>query len=415
MLMKYQRVMLIAGVFLTGYLLLLQWQADYGGEKQQVDYEEEERQADPLTPLITERTGERETSPPSTTESQELLSVPEEQQQVLIEEEQLLERIEQPALQEKDVISVETDKLRLRISKKGGDIVSAAIKDHRQSRDSTNPLLLLRNDRQRLATAQSGLIGRNGFDATVHGRPIYTATQDSYSLREGEDILRVPLRWTQDGVTLVKEFVLQPGKYQLDVNFYVDNQGASPWQANMFAQFRRDDQPPLYADESFGIRSFTGAALTLNEKAYKKLSFKDMRKSNFQETVRGGWMAMVQHYYVAAWVPVDVQRDYVYSTDITSRNEYIFGFTAPAFRVSPGQQAQQSLRFYVGPKSQSELEALAPKIALTIDYGWLWYISQPLFRFLNFIYEYVGNWGVAIVIMTFIIKLVFLSFDPCQL
>ena len=393
MLTKIQRPMLIAGVFLTGYLLLLQWQEDYGGQ--------------PATPPAPIENIEDVSAPPAPIQ-QELLDVPQEQRVVTEEAEQEKEivRLEPSAVPE-DVIIAETDKLRLHISKRGGDVIEAAIKDHRQLRHHDAPLLLLRRDNLRLTIAQSGLIGRDGFDATVRGRPIYATEQDVYTLSPGQETLRVPLRYSLNGVEVVKEYVMPAGQHRLDVNFYVNNQGTQDWQGNMFAQFRRDDKPPLYEGESFGIRSFTGAALTLNDKAYKKLDFDDMRKNNFQETVQGGWIAMVQHYYVSAWVPTNPQKDYVYSTRLTSDGRYIFGLTAPAFQVPPGGRAQESLRLYIGPKSQEALERLAPKIALTIDYGWLWYISQPLFRFLNFIHKYVGNWGLAIIVMTFIIKLVF--------
>lgn len=392
--------MLIAGVFLTGYLLLLQWQADYG-----------EQPSPPLEAPETEESREDITSEevaPLIEEPQELLDVPLEQREISLEpEEEATSTEPQPVIDTEEIILVETDKLRLHISKRGGDIVYAAIKDHRQLRNQDSPLLLLRQDNQRLAIAQSGLIGRDGFDGTVQGRPLYEAEQESYRLAAGQESLTVPLSYRQDGVEIIKEFVLPAGGYQLDINFYVNNGGAKDWQGNMFAQFRRDDKKPLYEVESFGIRSFTGAALTLNEKSYKKLNFNDMSKNDFQESVRGGWIAMVQHYYVAAWVPIDLSKDYVYSTRQVSGSRYIFGLTAPAFQVPAGGQAKESLRFYVGPKSQETLEQLAPKIALTIDYGWLWYISQPLFSFLNFIHKYVHNWGVAIMVMTLIIKLIF--------
>ena len=420
--------MLIAGVFLTGYLLLLQWQADYGEQPAPPPPSEpaEIEQGETIRGTIEETTGRnvegiqegiegsieeaiRGSEVPAVPApvEQELLDVPLEQRVITEEATEGTVKTEQPSVSTPDTILVETDKLRLHISKRGGDIVQAAIKDHRQLRNQDSPLLLLRQDNQRLAIAQSGLIGRDGFDATVQGRPLYQTEQETYRLTDGQESLTVPLSYSQNGVEIIKEFVIPAGQYQIDTNFYVNNEGSQDWQANMFAQFRRDDKSPLYEAESFGIRSFTGAALTLNEKSYKKLNFDDMAKGDFQETVRGGWIAMVQHYYVAAWVPVDLGKDYVYSTRQVAGNRYIFGLTAPAFQVPAGGQAMQSLRFYVGPKSQETLEKLAPKIVLTIDYGWLWYISQPLFRFLNFIHKYVNNWGLAIVVMTFIIKLVF--------
>lgn len=397
---KFQRPMLIAGVVLTGYLLLLQWQADYSNTPPPTPI-------DPAPPVadapISDLPPPPERVPDATRD--DLPSVP-EQQQIVVDEGDPVAPQSSPSSER--YITAETDTLKVWLDPLGGDIVRAQLKQYKERRNTRAVLSLLRTDNNRFAIAQSGLIGRDGPDAAESGRPQYTSAQGAYQLRDGEDILRVPLTYTQGPVSITKEFQLRRGRHDLDIAFVINNQGDSPWQANLFAQFRRDDNPPLYQDENFGVRSFTGAALTTTTDNYKKVSFRDMNNRDLQEEVPGGWMAMVQHYFVAAWVPVDTTQTYIYSTRrATTRNHYIFGLTAPAFSVAPGEQQTERIHLYLGPKSQKPLEALAPYLALTIDYGWLWYLSQPLFNFLAFIHKYVANWGLAIIIMTLIIKIIF--------
>ena len=399
MIEKFQRPMLIAGVVLTGYLLLLQWQADYSNTPPPA----------PTAPAPTvEETPISDLPPPADRAPDEtrddLPTVP-EQQQIVVEEDPVAP---QTALSSERYITAETDTLKLWLDPLGGDIVRAQLKQYKERRNTDIILSLLRTDNNRFAIAQSGLIGRDGPDAAEDGRPQYTSAQNAYQLSDGEDILSVPLTYTQGPVSITKEFRLRRGRHDLDIAFIINNQGDNPWQANLFAQFRRDDKPPLYQDENFGVRSFTGAALTTTDSNYEKVSFGDMDNRDLQEEVPGGWMAMVQHYFVAAWVPADTAQTYIYSTRrAAARNHYIFGLTAPAFSVAPGQQETEIVHLYLGPKSQKPLDAMAPYLALTVDYGWLWYISQPLFTFLAFIHKYVNNWGLAIILMTFVIKLVF--------
>lgn len=394
---KFQRPLLIVGVVITGYLLLLQWQADYGSQSQS---------ASPQLSSPSIETDLPADSPSITFKNephQELLEIPQEQEQIDSQPDDK----EINSLNPDNYVRVITDKFNLLIDLRGGDIIAAEIKDYKEVYESDKPLSLLRNDNLRFSIAQSGLIGKDGFDATIAGRPIYNTQENEYIMEQDEQTLSVPFSYIKDGVEIVKVFNFQRGKHYLDILFRVNNQGSEPWRANLFAQFRRDDKDPTYNVASFGTRSFTGAAFSTENDNYQKWDFGDMKKRDLKEESQGGWVAMVQHYFVAAWIPKDNNRNYVYSTRATSRGDYIFGFTAPAFLTRPGETKEEALKLYLGPKSQKPLKALAPNLALTIDYGWLWYISQPLFQFLDFLHGYVNNWGLAIIIMTFIIKLVF--------
>lgn len=387
--------MLFIGIALLGYLLLLQWQADYG---------------EPTSSGVLEDTIGDSSNDLNGLEQiggDELIEAPVEES---LEPEILVgdQRVSRSS-SSNNYIVIENDKLRLIINRRGGDVIGAALKDYKENRNSPEPLLLLREDNERLSIAQSGLVGKDGFDARVPERPLYATSdgQDSYIMRPGQDTLAVPLIFSKDGVEVVKTFQLFRGRHDVEVSFDIDNYGDDPWSASMFVQFKRDNERPTYEKAAFGTRSFTGAAFSSEGDNYRKLDFGDMENRNFKETTKGGWSAMVQHYFVAAWLPLKPEAQYFQNARQTSSGDYIFGFSSSSFTVAPQSTYKDGLRLYIGPKSDNQLKGLAPHLELTIDYGWLWYISQPLFRALVFIHDYVGNWGLAIIVLTFLIKLAF--------
>lgn len=398
---KLQRPLLIVGIALSGYFLLLQWQADYGVQESSGVLE------DTLGGEEVIQSGEESSAGKSRSSNTELIEAPTDE---LIESENLVDSEKsRGAPSRENYIIIENDKLRLIVNRRGGDIVGAALKDYKEQLNGPQPLLLLREDNERLSIAQSGLVGADGFDAQIKDRPLYDTFDgaNSYSMRPGQDSMEVPLIFTKDGVEVVKTFRLFRDRHDIEVAFDIANDGNSPWSASMFVQFKRDKERPTYEKAAFGTRSFTGAAFSGENDSYQKLSFKDMAKRNFKDTTKGGWSAMVQHYFVAAWIPLKSGSQYFQNARETSSGDYIFGFSSPVFTVAPQSTYENGVRLYLGPKSQDPLAGLAPNLELTIDYGWLWYISQPLFKSLDFIHSYVGNWGLAIMIMTLIIKLLF--------
>ena len=394
MLEKLQRPMLFIGVFLTGYLLLLQWDADYGENAQQSTEESRETYLQEVeSPSVQEST--QDFIEPGTGAANEGFSGSD------------IDDTESSSAKPVATISIENDKLKLIVNLHGGDIIQAALKDYKEERAISDPLLLLRQDRERLSIAQSGFIGRDGFDGQPSGRPLYVAEENNYKMAPGQQELRVPLSFSKDGVEVIKTFVLRRGRHDIDIDMRINNRGEDNWRANLFAQFKRDSKRPTYEKSAFGTRSFTGVAFSSESDNYNKLNFDDIEARAYQGDTKGGWVAMVQHYFVAAFIPEKVGSQYAYSARRTPSGDYIFGFVGPTFQVGAGRSYQDSINLYVGPKIKESLETLAPHLALTIDYGWLWYISQPLFSFLKFLHGFLANWGLAIMVMTFLIKLVF--------
>ena len=314
-------------------------------------------------------------------------------------------------------VKAETDSLRVTIDKRGGDIVKVELLKHKKSLDEPNlPFVLLEKD-TRNYYARSGIQKPN--DNT---KRFYSSDQNYYKLEDGEE-LSFNLSYTEaGGVELIKRFTLKKNDYLIDVDHYIKNNNSVDWSGFFFANIIRDASPaPGSENAAFGIQSFLGAATTTADKKYKKISFDDMRKERLDSLHNGGWVAMLQHYFVSAWIPKD-KENFNYYTKVydTTPSLYSIGLNK-RLSVKPGEKIQISSQFYAGPKDQYRLEKISPNLNLTVDYGWLWMIAQPLYTLLYFfatgqanlfgesynVFSGVGNWGLAIILLTLVIKGVF--------
>jgi YidC/Oxa1 family membrane protein insertase len=306
-----------------------------------------------------------------------------------------------------NIILVETDVLQLAIDLRGGDIVELALSQHLARLDDPNdPFVLLEQNDRLVYVAQSGLVGPDGIDKG--GRADFTAGKSNYTLADGSDTLSVDLKWKNDaGVNVTKRFTFTRGEYLIDVQYLVDNQSAQRWQGNLFGQIKRDSRPPPSADNApMGMQPFLGFATTTPDDRFTKFDFDEIRDEPFKAQLPGGWIAMIQHYFLSAWIPNPAQ-SHNYSARATRSGYNIGGFTSPALVLDPGKSGTIGAQFYAGPKDQYRLREISEYLDLSVDYGWLWWIAQPLFWLLTKIYGLVGNWGVAIILLTVVIKAVF--------
>ena len=304
------------------------------------------------------------------------------------------------------LVTITTDVLEVTIDTYGGDIVRTALLQHREGLDPTSdPLVILNRSANHTYIAQSGLIGPDGTDRDGK-RPQFIAEQGSYTLTAGEASVVVPLMYRQGDALITKEFVLRRGDYLLDVNYRIANHGSADWRGHFFSQIQRDTwEPP--AGDGFGMKPYMGAALTTPDENYKKVPFKDLADGPFSTEKTGGWVAMLQHYFISAWVPDQNQQHSYTLRKLGDQDLYTFGFTSPQTTVAPGSEGAVTASFYVGPKDQRRLAEIAPHLDLTIDYGWLWWVAKPIFALMTFIHSVVGNWGWTIILLTVFIKLVF--------
>jgi len=306
----------------------------------------------------------------------------------------------------KRLVVVTTDVLRVHIDTHGGDIVRVELLEHLQNiTDKDTPFILLNRAKGSTFLAQSGLIGVNGTD-TKKGRPTFKTSASEYQLSESQDKIAVRLILEQEGVQIVKQFTFKRKDYLINLEYQIDNQGTSPWEAGLYGQIKRDSHNPTNVT-AMGMQPFLGAALTTNEKNYQKLDFAKISNETFKDTVTGGWVAMVQHYFVSAWVPDQKIRNNFNIRKISNQDFYIMGFTSPQVKLSPGEKTELTAGFYTGPKDQYRLEEISPYLDLTIDYGWLWMIAKPLFWVLYQLHQVFGNWGWSIIMLTLLIKAAF--------
>lgn len=309
-----------------------------------------------------------------------------------------------PVAASKDLVRVKTDVLDLAIDPVGGDIVQLRLPQFPRRQDHPDiPFQLFDNGGERTYLAQSGLTGTDGPDARASGRPLYAVDKRSYQLADGQEQLVVDLTFSDKGVNYTKRFTFKRGEYDLTVTYLVDNQSARAWTGNLFAQLKRDASSDPSSSTATGTATYLGAALWTSSEPYKKVSMKDIDKGSLKETVAGGWVAWLQHYFVTAWIPAKSDNNIV-QTRKDSQGNYIIGYTGPALSAAPGAQVQTSTTLYAGPKSQDKLKELSPGLELTVDYGFLWFIAQPIFWLLQHIHSLLGNWGWSIIVLTMLIK-----------
>ncbi|MCU1728146.1 membrane protein insertase YidC [Pseudomonas sp. 7P_10.2_Bac1] len=314
---------------------------------------------------------------------------------------------ETPVAASKDLIHVKTDVLDIAIDPQGGDVAQLRLPLYPRRQDHPDvPFQLFDNGGERTYLAQSGLTGVDGPDARTAGRPVFSTEKKTYELAPGQDQLVVDLKFSDNGVNYIKRFTFKRGLYDVQVSYLIDNESGKPWTGNLFAQLKRDASSDPSSSTATGTATYLGAALWTSAEPYKKVSMKDIDKGQLKETVQGGWVAWLQHYFVTAWIPQKGDNNVV-QTRKDNQGNYIIGFTGPTLTVEPGKTGETSATLYAGPKSQGVLKELSPGLELTVDYGILWFIAQPIFWLLQHIHSLVGNWGWSIIFLTMLIKGIF--------
>jgi len=297
------------------------------------------------------------------------------------------------------VITINTDVLAVKITTRGGDIVEAKLIKFDTEQGNNIPFTVMQNGNRKYV-AQSGLIGAQGLEVTVPGRPIYQTTNKSYDLI-GDSPLVVDLQYnTENGLNVIKRFAFTKSSYSVNVEYIVNNTATTTASIQMYAQLK---QSTLVESGSSLMPTYRGAAYSTTEDRYEKYDFDDIKDTKLKVATAGGWVAMLEHYFVSAWVPNQTSDNQIYS-DYSANNEAVIGFKSPVITIEPNSQATTSAIFYVGPKDQYVLDEIAPFLGLTIDYGFLSMISKPLFWLLLQIQSLVINWGLAIIVITLIVK-----------
>ena len=387
---EMQRILLLVALAATAYLLVLAWNDDY--------IKGRAAPGSSSAPVETVPPGD---APDAFTEARQASSdVP---KATAPEKHAMTEPGQTPSADIADrLVRVTTDTMDVWIDRLGGDIVRVQLPRYPVSIEKPNdPFLLLDRRADHVYIAQSGLVGRDGPDGKGT-RPLYEAGRTDFDFHAGGEL---KLKTNDNGVEIDKIFTFTPDEYVVDVTHEIANQSDHPFEARQFAQLKRDSRD-LSGGSSYtlGPRPYLGAALTTNDERYYKLKFTALDEGKYEHEVNGGWIAILQHYFIGAWISIPGEQNQYYGHK-REDGDYIVGFTGPAETIAPGATGRFSSKFYAGPKDQGRLEAIAPNLNLTVDYGFLWWLAVPLFQLLKWLHGVVGNWGVAIILLTLIVKL----------
>ena len=301
-------------------------------------------------------------------------------------------------------VVVETDVLRVEISRTGGGLVRADLLNYPvDKKNPDNPVILLNEQALSRYTLDTGLID------TARGGPTHevllNSASDNYVLQNDSDTVSVPLTWSEDGIDVTKTYTFKRGRYDIDLNYTVNNNSAADWNALSYMRISRVHNPPERSMFDVDSYSFTGPVYYDTEK-YEKLDPDDLQDEPLNLTVTGGWIASLQHHFVTAAVPA-ADQDYRYDGSYANDTVVIRSSGAAWQTIPAGAAGNFAAKLFVGPKNQENLEDTADGLALTVDYGVLAILARPLFWLLQQVFNVVGNWGWSIILVTFLIKLAF--------
>jgi len=387
--MDIQRILLGGALAITTYLLILQWNQDYG---------------QPLTPVAATAPAAATATAPSaagieTIGSEALPDTAPAPTGAVTIDTQI----------NTSVWTLESDTLKVFIDLNGGDILRSELKNYPVVLAQPDIAFALLDNQERTYLAQSGLTQID----TAEGRPTYVPASTAQVMTG--DQLSVPFVWEDERTQVTKTFTLNRGSHVVEVKHEVFNKTSDTLRIAPFHQLKRDNSQDPSTQTSMGVQAFLGFALKTSEERYFKVdldevadrtSVAEINASLKTQSVPGSYLALVQHYFVSAWVP-DAADQPVYSFTQTAAGDHVGRIVGQATDIAPGQTASFSAQLYTGPKHQDVLESLSDGLNLTVDYGWLWFISQPIFMVLSFLQEYLGNWGVSIMAVTLLVKLAF--------
>ncbi|MGX2949163.1 membrane protein insertase YidC [Frederiksenia canicola] len=375
--MNSNRSLLIMGLLLVSFLIFTQWQQDY----------DPEIQAQKQAAMAQQQAAQQSSDVPASSNSNSAIN--------------------QQATQGKTIV-LESDVLRLTVDTLGGDVVDSDLLKFNSELHSNTPFALLQNNDKVLYVAQSGLVGKNGIDTNL-GRAQYQATADKFVLAEGEGTLNVPLVLEKDGVTYTKTFTLKRGSYDIAVNYTIKNDTGETLEVQPYGQIKHS---LVENSGNFAMPTYTGGAYSSSEVNYKKYSFDDMAKANLSIDTKAGWAAILQHYFVSAWIPNQDAENNLYTR--TGNGVGTIGYRGPITQVAPNSEVTIKSNLWTGPKDQNAMEQAANHFELTVDYGWAWFIAKPLFWLLTNIQKLVVNWGLAIICVTIVVKTILYPLTKAQ-
>ena len=378
--MGNHRLLLYFTLFFIIYMIWAQWQLAYGPKPEVVAETTNLTAKDNEITMVPEAV-----SPPDASSS---VSAPDEQ-----------------AVSASQRIKIVTDILDIEIDTKGGDVLKTVLRDYSVTAEKPEEKLVLMTDASvNYYVAQSGLVSINKGTAPSHN-DVYGSEKSIYRLAEGQDTIEVPLYWQgNNGVNIKKVLTFKRGDYVIDVKYYI-TAGEQDWNGSDYMQIVRSR--PVEINGNAFIHTYTGGVVYNDEIKYEKYDFDDIAEQNLSYQLKDGWLAMIQHYFLVAWVPETGKDNFYFSRYNRNKDHYTLGARTSAITIESGQTGEISSRLVVGPKLQYKLEEIAPGLDLTVDYGILTIFAKPLFWLLNAFDQLFDNWGWAIIFLTITVKAIF--------
>jgi YidC/Oxa1 family membrane protein insertase len=419
--MPQTRSFLLLALAFVGYLLWTQWQHDYHTPAPAQPAAATASSAP--TPSDLDASVPSAASAPALTASASMPAAPSSSAGVPSAPNQRVvgaKAAAKPTAEHGPLVTVTTDVLRLTIDSRGGSIIRSAMLKYPAKLKSKDSVQLFSDSASHFFVAQSGLLSRDG--AAPDQRALFHAARSHYTLEPGQKSLSVDFTWTDaSGVKVVKRYTFTRGSYVVGLDQQVDNGSAKSWTGWPYRQLQRV-VPPEPVHNNFLAKwsdqsrySFFGAAWYGPEAKFNKIKFDDFAKDALNKKVTGGWMAMEQHYFMAAWLPQE-KKAQQFSTHVIdgSNPRYLIRELGPGFQVAPGAQAGSQSRLYVGPKLRNELGGIAPGLDLSVDYGMFTVVAAPMHMLLTWFHRMTGNWGLAIILVVLLINVLLYKLNAAQ-
>ena len=324
------------------------------------------------------------------------------------------------------IVKIKTDVIALEIDMQGGTVTNLDLLNYPIEKANTvvnslrkligmevpeansAPVRLFNNDPENIFIAQSGLIAEGGSTTAPNHYTVFKSDQDSYVLQPGEDSLQVPLTWAdKSGLVITKLFTFKRGAYEIILDQNVKNNSGKVWSGRQYSQLLRTPDTTSKGNMlTGGMRAYNGGVIYTEKNKYQKISFDDMADETLDVVSKGGWTAMIQHYFASAWIPPADQENHFYTKELKD-GRYVIGTYSPSVSIEANSAVNFTSQLFAGPKIQPMMEKVATGLELTVDYSVLTFIGKPIYWLLNKIHSFIGNWGVAIMGVTFCIKLLF--------
>jgi YidC/Oxa1 family membrane protein insertase len=324
------------------------------------------------------------------------------------------------------LITVKTDVIAVEIDLQGGTIQSLDLVSYPIEKENTvvtklrslvglsvseknkAPVRLFNPDEEKMFVAQSGLIAGGDSATAADHYTVFNSEQNRYELQPGQDSVTVPLSWTDNnGLVVTKSFIFTRGSYEITLQQKVRNDSQKAWTGRQYSQLLRAPSKENNGGGMLtGLRAFDGGVIYTEKDKYKKISYDDMTEENLDVATKGGWTAMIQHYFASAWIPPADQENHFYTKQLKD-GRFVIGSYSPPLTIAANAETNFQSQLFAGPKIQPVMEKIATGLELTVDYSVLTFIGKPIYWLLNKIHSLVGNWGVAIIGVTLCIKLLF--------